>query len=112
MGQALVTLPDGKKARITFDTQAQLDATIDDLTASKEPGHPISDAFAETGLHLATGAAAGLAGGLNYLGTLVATQDPQAAKAVQEQTQEKLTYQPKTKGGKAVTEGISKPFQW
>lgn len=35
MGQALVTLPDGRKARVTFDTQEQLDATVADLTKPK-----------------------------------------------------------------------------
>jgi len=32
MGIALVTLPDGRRARVTFDTQEQLDATVADLT--------------------------------------------------------------------------------
>lgn len=32
MGTALVTLPDGRKARVTFDTPDQLNATIADLT--------------------------------------------------------------------------------
>jgi len=32
MGEALVTLPDGRKARVTFDSRAQLDAAISDLT--------------------------------------------------------------------------------
>ena len=32
MGEALVTLPDGRKARVTFDTPEQLNATIADLT--------------------------------------------------------------------------------
>lgn len=32
MGQALVTLPDGRKAKVTFDTKEQLDATVADLT--------------------------------------------------------------------------------
>ena len=36
--QALVTLPDGRKAQVTFDTQEQLDATIHDLTQT--PGQP------------------------------------------------------------------------
>ena len=34
MGQALVTLPDGTKAQITFDSQDQLDATVSDLAKS------------------------------------------------------------------------------
>jgi hypothetical protein len=35
MSVAVVTLPDGRKARVTFDTQEQLDATINDLTGVK-----------------------------------------------------------------------------
>jgi len=38
--QALVTLPDGRKAKVTFDTQDQLDATIKDLTAAPKGGAP------------------------------------------------------------------------
>lgn len=110
MGQALVTLPDGKRARITFDSQEQLDATVNDLVKQAKASkldqefhnHPVSDTMAETGLHLATGAVASLAGGANYLGTLIASRDPEAAKAVQEETVKKLTYEPKTKGGQAV----------
>src|ERR1017187_9073035 len=41
---------------------------------------------AEAGAHIATGAAAGLGGGLTYLGTLAASGDPGAAKAVQKAT--------------------------
>jgi hypothetical protein len=58
--------------------------------------------MAEEGAHLATGAIGGLAGGINYLGTLAATRDPDAAKAVQEETQNKLTYQPRTLMGQKV----------
>jgi hypothetical protein len=32
MGVALVTLPDGRKAKVSFDTREQLDATVADLT--------------------------------------------------------------------------------
>lgn len=41
MGQALVTLPDGRKAKITFDTPEQLDQTVNDLVAhSSAPEAP------------------------------------------------------------------------
>jgi hypothetical protein len=64
---------------------------------------------AETVAHLGTGAVAGLGGGLNYLGTLAATGgDTDAAKAVQEATQQALTYQPRTKEGKAIADAADK----
>lgn len=34
MSQAIVTLPDGRKAKVTFDTQEQLDAAVNDLVSS------------------------------------------------------------------------------
>lgn len=52
-------------------------------------------------LNLGTGMLGGLGGGLTYLGTLAGTGgDTEAAKAVQEATQDKLTYPPKTDEGK------------
>lgn len=59
---------------------------------------------------LSQGAAA-LGGGLNYLGVLGATRDPKAAKAVQESTEEALTYQPRTQYGREGVENLAKPFQ-
>src|SRR5580700_8417891 len=55
---------------------------------------------AEGAAHMATGAIGSLGGGLTYLGTLGLTGDPDAAKAVQEDTQRALTYEPRTKEGK------------
>lgn len=60
---------------------------------------------------LVTGSVGALGGGLNYLGTLVATRDPEAAKAVQEETQNKLTYQPRTATGKKYSEALETPFR-
>lgn len=40
MGTALVTLPDGKKARVTFETQEQLDKTVGDLTLQHQNPDP------------------------------------------------------------------------
>lgn len=37
MGQAIVTLPDGRKARVTFDSQEQLDAVVNDLVGQSKP---------------------------------------------------------------------------
>ncbi len=52
---------------------------------------------------MASQVAGSLGGGLNYLGTLGATQDPEAAKSVQQATQQALSYQPRTGIGKAVS---------
>ena len=38
MGEALVTLPDGRKAKVTFTDRAQLDATVADLTKGAPGG--------------------------------------------------------------------------
>lgn len=58
----------------------------------------------EQGLHLGSGIVGGLGGGLNYLGTLAATRgDTDAAKSVQDSTQNALTYQPRTDIGKGMT---------
>lgn len=59
----------------------------------------------ETALNTATGGVGALGGGLTYLGTLAATGDPEAAKAVQEETQRTLTYEPRTKAGQVITGG-------
>jgi hypothetical protein len=81
MPEALVTLPDGRKAKVTFTDQAQLDATIADLTkpagggapktAPEAPGtapHPLHGNLgvgaAETALKLGTGLASSAAGGV------------------------------------------------
>ena len=59
----------------------------------------------EAGANLATGIPAGLAGGLTYLGT-VPFGGPDAAKAVSEQTQESLTYAPRSKYGRANVQAV------
>lgn len=65
----------------------------------------------ETVLAAGTGMAGALGGGITYLGTLAATQDPQAASYIQQQTQEALTYEPRTEGGKAGMELLGKGMQ-
>jgi hypothetical protein len=58
----------------------------------------------ESQLAAATGGVAKLGGGLTYLGTLAATRgDTDAAKAVQEDTEKALTYQPRTETGQKLT---------
>ena len=65
----------------------------------------------EGALSVLTGGAGALGGGLNYLGTLAATRDPKAAKAVQEETQERLTYRPRTEYGREAVENLAKPLE-
>lgn len=63
--------------------------------------------LAETALHGVTGYVGKLGGGLNFLGTLAATGgDVDAAKAVQKETEEALTYQPRTEEGKEMLQGL------
>ena len=87
MGTAQVTLPDGKIARVTFDTPDQLDATVNDLVKTHQQtaaglldkiqaGNPlhaagkhISEAVGEPVLKAATGAAGAVAGGVAGLAT-------------------------------------------
>jgi len=52
----------------------------------------------------ATGGPAALGGGLGFLGTLGATRDPEAARAVKEGIQEAMTYKPRSPEGRAAGE--------
>jgi hypothetical protein len=60
----------------------------------------------EAALNLATGIPASLGGGLAYGATLAASQNTDAAKAVQEQTQKTLTYQPSTPAGQQDVQAV------
>jgi hypothetical protein len=63
--------------------------------------------LAETALHGVTGYLGKLGGGLNFLGTLAATGgDVDAAKSVQQDTEQALTYQPRTEEGKEFLQGL------
>jgi DNA-binding transcriptional regulator YdaS (Cro superfamily) len=63
--------------------------------------------LAETALHMGSGAIGKLGGGLNYLATLAATRgDTDAAKSVQQDTENALTYEPRTDAGKEMTQGL------
>lgn len=84
MPQALVTLPDGKKAKVSFTDQKQLDSVVEDLTKEHatdelrlqktrelEQQNPlnrverrISEAVGEPALQIATGGLASMAGGV------------------------------------------------
>lgn len=61
MPQALVTLTDGRKARVTFDSPEQLDQTIADLN---KPQGGVGDAAADTVTSMLGGAAGAVVGGV------------------------------------------------
>ena len=72
MSTALVTLPDGKKARITFTDQAQLDSTVNDLVRQHAPHgrNAIESAenfVGEPALQMASGIGASAVGGIKGL---------------------------------------------
>lgn len=67
-----------------------------DSDAASEGGIGLLEAIA----HGASGLAGHLGGGLNYLGTLAATQDTAAAESVRQDTEKALTYEPRTEAGK------------
>ena len=66
----------------------------------------------EAGLSAVTGGVGALGGGLTYLGTLAATGDPQAAEQVRKDTQNTLTYEPRTKEGQNKTQDIANAFSY
>lgn len=69
----------------------------------------------EAAANFATGIPAALGGGLNYLGTLAATQNPDAALAVKNDTEkainDKIQYDPRTAVGKRYEQNLGKGFQ-
>ena len=60
----------------------------------------------EAALNTVTGVPASLGGGLTYLATLAGSGDPEAAKAVQENTQRALTYAPRSEYGKKDVQAV------
>lgn len=60
----------------------------------------------EAALNTVTGLPASLGGGLTYLATLAGSGDPEAAKAVQENTQRALTYAPRSEYGKEDVQAV------
>lgn len=88
--------------------------TLDTPQAAKPPNTTLGQdavGVAEGAAHFLSGGVAGLAGGLNYLGTLAASRDPDAAKAVQEETERKLTYQPRGRSGQEAVANLERPFE-
>lgn len=138
MGQAVVTLPDGKRARVTFDSQEQLDATVTDLvsqhggTPKREPpemgfhGDPVSRGLGEAAVSAVTGTAAAAAGGVAGLargagaGAAALASGQGAGKALDAFTEEASdtiqrveqagTYQPRSVAGKRAKAIVESPF--
>lgn len=130
MGTAMVTLPDGRKARVTFDTQEQLDATVDDLTSGasqqaptapkKSPGvldnlaanFPLGYGEVEPALAAGSGMLASIAGaGASAYGLATAPPGLKARTADEyaKKVASALTYQPRTAFGKLVTNAAAIP---
>lgn len=74
---------------------------------------PVLNDLGETAAHVATGAVGGLGGGLSYLGTLAATGgDTGAAKAVQEDVSDTLTYQPRGPNAQRMAAQVGQVGEW
>lgn len=121
MGVALVTLPDGKKTRITFDSQEQLDATVGDIVKQHTPPkslsermthNPVTEGVGETALQMAGGMAGAAAGGARGIYDVATGQGTDKAVEDIESTERALSYEPKTKAGKAVSSAVAAPFTW
>lgn len=126
MGEALVTLPNGSKAKITFDSKEQLDATVSDLvTHAPAPQKPSvnlqnaegmapnlggAEALAHFGSSMVAAPVAGLAGIATAAGNAMGITNKQPADVVRN-TQEAMTYQPRTQGGKDIVKTASIPFE-
>jgi len=139
MPQAIVTLPDGRKARVSFDTPEQLDAAVTDLNKGPQfgkldpttgrirgVGDIIEEAVGEPALHIASGMVGSAVGGIAGLargagaaaGALSQGEGLRGARdafvqeggQTVENVQQALTLQPRTKIGKAVSGAIAVPF--
>lgn len=122
MPSALVELPDGRKARIDFDTPAQLDQALADLVPGGGNTQPPASALdprtvgaaAETALAIGSGGIAapiaGLAGLATAGGRALGLTNADPADVVRG-TQEAMTYQPRSVGGQAATRAIAWPFE-
>jgi hypothetical protein len=119
MTTALVTMPDGRKAQVTFETPDQLDAVVNDFAAHQpeqkekslyEHALPhtamgeVADTIGEPMLHIASGMAAMPIAGLAGLAT-------GGNGDVVNRVQNALTYEPRSAGGKAVTSAVTYPFR-
>jgi len=125
MPSAIVTLPDGKRAKVTFDTPDQLDQTVNDLVGQhpsteqrieatdpiRRAHNRITEAIGEPAVQMATGAAGAIAGGWRGAFDLLTGQGAEKAAQDVRSTEEALTYQPRTKTGQASSRIVGKPFE-
>jgi hypothetical protein len=89
-----------------FTLDAPKDAKPPDTTVGED-----AVGVLEGTAHFLTAGAAALGGGLNYLGTLAATRNPEAAKSVQQETERKLTYEPRGRSGKEAVANLERPLR-
>lgn len=124
MGTAMVTLPDGRKARVTFDTQEQLDATVDDLAngtdqqtqlapaEAPKPFGTLDDAIREPALAVLSGIPASIAGAGASLYGLATAPSGLKARTADEYSKkviDALTYKPRTQVGDFTTNLVTAP---
>jgi hypothetical protein len=127
MSEAIVTLPDGRKAKVTFESQEQLDATVNDLVehaqpAAEPPTKPVDnrpvgdladvimDPLRVVGTSAVAAPVAGIAGLGAAAGKAMGLTDAQPEDVV-ERVQAAMTYQPRTKVGQATTRALMWPFE-
>lgn len=96
---------------IKWDSSPKLDASQIKWDDSDSSIMDKAKGVGEEALNFGTGAISGLGGGLTYLGTLAATGDTDAAKAVQEETNKTFTYAPRTEKGKEYNQNVSHAFE-
>jgi hypothetical protein len=135
MPEALVSLPDGRKAKVTFNSKDQLDATIADLTKAPTPGvgEKLKNAYSSAmkanpysavlepamqmgaaGVGAVLGGYAGLGQGAlnlgaeafgNKSGMSAADRFAQVSGAIQ------APFEPQTEAGQMVSNAVNYPFK-
>ena len=135
MPEALVSLPDGRKAKVTFNTKDQLDATIADLTKAPTPGvgDKFKDAYSSAmnanpysavlepalqmgaaGVGAVVGGYAGLGQGALNLGREALGNKPgmsAADRVAQVSGAIQAPFEPQTEAGQMVSGAVNYPFK-
>lgn len=97
----------------TLDSQAEQPAT-EPAEPQMAPGKPSGDLYSaiiEPALTLGTGTLATIGGGLANLGVTAFTGDGARGTQLQEDIQQRFTYEPRTKAGDTVNRALSYPFE-
>jgi hypothetical protein len=101
----------------TFDPDAYLGENYAPVTPPQKKGFKVSDMFApviaplEVGAQMATGLAGQVAGGVRGLYNLATGEGLDASANAVRQTQEAMTYQPRTDLGQGLGAAVAYPFQ-